>query len=320
MQVKTNEYNVPWDPKDEDQKVDSRNYNSGVDQLDRDILRFLEMLPDLVMTNLKIVTNVAFPLAPEPDARALTKEDFEIRNARSLLEKLGISLAQTVCKPSAEMEATYKRIACRYLGAHAKMSATTSLDAGLEALGLAVKGIESGFKAEMTNLNMLDEEKIENTRRAVSQDAWMRRIRRAKEHQKFGEKFQKENINIPLDDLRIDSKRFLIQISIKSYPLFGSDVIDAVLKAVDDNVTHQGAKAVMDKLAKDKYVFYNQAGDLLNLETTVKEYTRSCVDCYRVQAIRSKIALGNADATTEGSNFAEEGDQGTNLQRGGYYA
>ena len=120
--------------------------------------------------------------------------------------------------------------------------------------------------------------------------------------------------------MRIDSKRFLIQISTKSYPLFGSDVIDAVLKAVDENVTHQGAKAILDKLAKDKYVFYNQAGDLLNLETTVKEYTHSCVDCSKVQAIRSKIALGNADTTTEGSNFAEEGDQGTNFQRGGYYA
>ena len=46
MQVKTNEDSVPWDPQQEDQRVDGKNLKAGVDQLERDTLRFLELIPD----------------------------------------------------------------------------------------------------------------------------------------------------------------------------------------------------------------------------------------------------------------------------------
>ena len=81
---------------------------------------------------------------------------------------------------------------------------------------------------------------------------------------------------------------------------------------------HQGAQAVLDKLTKDQYMFYKKDGDLYDLETMVKEYTQSCADCSRIEAIKSKIALGHADQTGDGLNSAEEGEQGTNLQRGGF--
>ena len=46
LQVKTKEANIPWDPKPEDQKVDGKLFKDGVDQLERDVLRFLELTPD----------------------------------------------------------------------------------------------------------------------------------------------------------------------------------------------------------------------------------------------------------------------------------
>ena len=58
LQVKTNEADTPWDPKPEDQKVDGRLFKEGVDQLERDVLRFLELTPDILMSNVKIATNM----------------------------------------------------------------------------------------------------------------------------------------------------------------------------------------------------------------------------------------------------------------------
>ena len=57
--MKTNEADSPWDPKEGDQKVDgsAKLYKDGIDQLDRDTLRFLELNPDIEMANIKIATN-----------------------------------------------------------------------------------------------------------------------------------------------------------------------------------------------------------------------------------------------------------------------
>ena len=90
--MKTNEADSPWDPKREDQKVDgsAKLYKDGIDQLDRDILRFLELNPDIKMADIKIATNVAFPLAHESSERALTEVDFDPENGKVLLEKLGV--------------------------------------------------------------------------------------------------------------------------------------------------------------------------------------------------------------------------------------
>ena len=74
--MKTNEADTPWDPKPEDQKVDGKLFIEGVDELERGVLRFLELTPDIPMSNVKIATNMAFPLASEPSERALTKDDF----------------------------------------------------------------------------------------------------------------------------------------------------------------------------------------------------------------------------------------------------
>ena len=42
------------------------------------------------MSDVRIVTNMAFPLASEPLERVLSKNDFLGKNAKLLLEKLGV--------------------------------------------------------------------------------------------------------------------------------------------------------------------------------------------------------------------------------------
>ena len=134
--MKTNEADTPWDPKAEDQKVDGRLFKDGVDQLERDVLRFLELTPDIPMSSVKIATSMAFPMASESSERALTKKDFLSENAAQLLGKLGVpeeylQLPERFLKrPTSDDEEILKKITCRYLGAHAKVQTKIPMDQG----------------------------------------------------------------------------------------------------------------------------------------------------------------------------------------------
>ena len=114
-------------------------------------------------------------------------------------------------------------------------------------------------------------------------------IRRAKEIPKLGKKFQNQNANISLKDLKLDKERFLKQTSTKSYPLFGKTVIKAVLRAADKESAHQGAQAIIDLLDGEKYVFYDENGIPLDQKSTVDEHVLACGDCLEVREIKNKI-------------------------------
>ena len=290
--MKTNEDNIPWDPKPEDQRVDGRNLKAGVDQLERDTLRFLELIPDVKMADVRIATNVAFPLAQESTDRALTSEDFKPENARGLLEKLGVPKQflelpyRSTEKSTTESKETFQKITCRYLGAHAKVQTKVSMVEGLESLELAVKGTEGGFKADSL---LCEEQELENTRKAVVRDPRMKEIRRAVLDPRFGKTFQNQNPNIPLKDLKSDKERFLKQRSTKSFPLFGMSIIKAVIRAADIIAAHQGAEAITKVLAKEKYLFYDENGELLAVRSKVDEYVQDCSDCSKVQEIKNRV-------------------------------
>ena len=159
--MKTREANIPWDPKPEDQKFDGKLFKDGVDQLERDVLRFLELTPDVPMSKTKIVTNVAFPLALERSERVLTKKDFLSENAPHLLEKLGVSIEylENSQGPMLDLtsadEKTFERLVCRYLGAHSKVKGKVSMDQEIKTLDLAIRGTENSFQAQSTNPNLL---------------------------------------------------------------------------------------------------------------------------------------------------------------------
>ena len=300
--MKTKEANIPWDPKPEDQKVDGKLFKDGVDQLERDVLRFLELTPDISMSKTRIVTNVAFPLALERSERVLTKKDFLSENAAHLLEKLGVSKAylegsqgSMKCLISAD-EKTFERIICRYLGAHSKVKGKVSLDKGLKALDLAIRGTESSFQAQATNPNLLEADHTEDIRKLVAGDVWIKEIKRAVLIPKFGKRFQATNVNIPLKDLKVERERFLKQISSGKTPLFGFPVINAVLRAADERTAHQGPQNILDFLNKEEYIFHEKDGSILDQTEIVAGYANRCVDCLEVTRIREKVlsAAGGA--------------------------
>ena len=302
--MKTSEANVPWDPKAEDQKVDGKNFRTGVDQLDRDVLRFLELIPDIQMTKVSIATNVAFPLASESADRALTKDDFLSDNAEVLLEKLGVPLkclqGFLVMPAAAEDEETYKKIVCRYIGAHSKVPAKIPMENGVEAMELAVRATDFGFEAQSSDSREgLRPQEEENIRKAVAGDARMREVRSAvltpKCWKAFLNRMPEQNANIPLGDLKIDKERFLRQASTKSYPLFGASVIKAVVNAVDRGLTHhQGAPAIVNVLTEKKYAFFDANGCPLEVIAIVDQHIQDCIDCCQVQKIKSKISSSDS--------------------------
>ena len=308
LQVRTNEEDTPWDPDPKDQKVDAKNYKAGVEQLQRDVLRFLEMFPDIKMDQVRIATNVAFPLASESSERVITEEDLLAENAPALLEKMGIpnDFMQKEAQGSrrAEDEETFKRIACRYLGAHSKVSTKISMDDGLDALGLAITGTEVGLKAQASGAVLDKEAELLNMREAVATDARMKEIWDAVNRDatfnsitKFGKKFQLENPDIPLKDLKVDRERFLKipkapESDSDKYPLFGTTVIKAVIRAADEEAGHQGVAAIKEVLVGEKYSFHDEHGNPFEQQPLVDEHVQGCAECSEVQAIKSKSIGG----------------------------
>ena len=117
----------------------------------------------------------------------------------------------------------------------------------------------------------------------------MKEIRRAVLIPKFGNKFQIQNPNIPLKDLKSDNQRFLKQLSNKSFPLFGSPVMRAVIRAADTNAAHQGAEAILKLLEKEKYLFFNEEGGTLDMKNTVEKHVQGCSDCSKVLEIKNRV-------------------------------
>ena len=293
--MKTKEANIPWDPKPEDQKVDGKLFKDGFDQLERDVLRFLELTPDIPMSKTRITTNLAFPLASERSERVLTKEDLLSENASLLLEKLGVSkeYLENSKGPMIDLtfadEKTFERIICRYLGAHSKVKGKVSMDQGLKALDLAIRGTEGSFQAQATNPNLLEADHHEDIKKIVACDARMKEIKSAVLIPKFGKTFQAANLNIPVNDLKVDKEQFLKQTSSGKTPLFGFSVIKALLRAADERTAHQGPQDIIDFLNKEKFAFHDKNGVVLDQTAMVVDHVNECVDCLEVMKIRGKL-------------------------------
>ena len=100
--------------------------------------------------DLFLATYIAGATAPKLDFASRKESD----NARGLLVKLGVTNELLELPRASAMNSTdeskesFKKIICRYLGAHANVQAKVSLAEGLEALDIAVKGTEGAFGAE----------------------------------------------------------------------------------------------------------------------------------------------------------------------------
>ena len=115
--MKTSEYRKPWEENHEEQKIDQQNLSKAKNQLQRDILRFAELLPDSSLTGrIHFRCFAAFPFVEEEiqernGCNILSRPDFESTeklNQRILLQKTTANCNRDLFKASIG----------RYLGLH----------------------------------------------------------------------------------------------------------------------------------------------------------------------------------------------------------
>ena len=118
--MKTNPYSVPWSENPDDQIIGDNNFSKAKNQLKRDVLRFMELFPDIQMSK-SVLFNcyVAFPLVQNSDTSEkdksilLTKQDF--LKSETLLEKLGFHFHEN---PTENAKGLLKKVLGRYVGCH----------------------------------------------------------------------------------------------------------------------------------------------------------------------------------------------------------
>ena len=173
MQVKTSEDKIPWEPKQEDQFVNPKSLQKASDQLQRDALRFMEMIPDInVLRNINIKLRLAFPLVLKSvDDPILTSADID--SGTRLLNNIGIQTQkQNVEIPSSVWD-DYKKLTARYLCSHSHVPCKTASEAykqGLSTLGLAKKRTESGIQSQVKNIVNNGNNCKENLKRTIEKD------------------------------------------------------------------------------------------------------------------------------------------------------
>jgi len=259
-----------------------------MDQLERDALRVMEILPDVKMTDVKVVLKLAFPMAQESEHdEVLTEDMFTEENQDKLLSALGVRLPENEQKPTSEMVENYKKIVCRYIGLHSRVESKTASSCfreGLSILQLAARGTETSFQSQVGSTCEQKQEPDLNIKKAISNDTLMRRIRSAKSDNNFAKKFQKENPGIPLKDFKLDKDRFMVHSPSNKVPVIGRGLVDRVISIADDQVFHQGQKETL-RYIKGKYMFFDDTGAQVNEEEEVAY--RDCDDCNEVEEIKT---------------------------------
>ena len=303
--MKTNEDDIPWEPKQECQRVTAINAQKGIDQLQRDCLRFLEIIPDVkINNNIQIKLKLAFPLAPKSNDDVLTKDDFEEGNGDRLLEELGIPAQKPEGKPPPSVCETYKRVVCRYVGAHAQVPSKTASEAfkyGLSALDLARRNTDTIFQSQVSDIEENESSHIQTMKRTIATDELMKKLKDALENSTFGKKFQTENPGILLKELKLGKANgdlFLINAKSGMHPIYGK-IVEKTISIVDDLVSHQGAESILAYYKDKKISAFDENGNEVNLKIIVKKYIAGCSDCSFVDQMKDMKSEGSLTMVQE---------------------
>ena len=262
--MKTNPYSVPWEENPEDQIIGDNNFSKAKNQLKRDVLRFMELFPDIQMSkNVLFKCYVAFPLVKNSDTSEkdqsilLTKHDF--LNSESLLEKIGFHSHE---EPSENAMGLLKRVLGRYVGCHSTIPLKKPSELLSESelkMSQEMRKLETAFRSQINQIegetNSLEEE---NLKQALAKDSFMSKVLAAIQDGGYKKKFKKDYPGIPIDDLskETDKSKHLVKNKSGLHPIFGDEATKLVLEHTDVKSNHKGKEAIAKQLAKDKIIFY----------------------------------------------------------------
>ena len=144
--MKTSEYQKPWDENLGDQHIEKDNLSRARKQLERDILRFSELLPDVNFSeHIHFKFFVAFPYVEKKEQMSdiLTGPDF--KNNEILNQKLEL---QKTVEHSNLVGQLFKSVVGRYVGLHSVIPLKNKVEAFKEEekiLEMSVAKVDHAF-------------------------------------------------------------------------------------------------------------------------------------------------------------------------------
>ena len=292
LQVKTNEYKVPFECNEEDQTISKQNVKKGIEQLEHDILRLLELCPDVKAKEFdNIGTMLAFPLCKEKDERYLTKEDFLEGNELQLLQKLGVPMDRLDTTPDPKTVSIYQRVTCRYLGIHSMVpckSASESLSHSMNMLGQADRSLETVFDSQVRNIQEDVFTGNKTLKTVLANDAVMKEVKLSIEKSTFKTKFKEKYPKLDVDELKLASASSEQMFDRNGmHPIFGK-VIEKALEVVDEMISHQGPREILKYFKEKKIVALNENGEEMKIKDIVGRHVGNCQNCIFVQQMKTK--------------------------------
>lgn len=159
-QVKTSEYSTPWEPNEEDQFTSKQSTSIAKDQLQRDLLRLLELFSEQELSSgVNINLRVAYPTVRESSTNdlILTKEDFDGPGDK-LLDKLGLNFSPSEPATLSEEEIKYlfQTIVARYIGVKSCVplkNCSEALEHGQDRINLEIKSVDHAYRGASVEHN-----------------------------------------------------------------------------------------------------------------------------------------------------------------------
>ena len=293
LQVKTNEYEVPFECHEDDQTITPQNVKKGTEQLEHDSLRLMEMVIDVKAKEFaNIGMLLAFPLCKERDDRYLTKEDFFEENDSQLLQKLGLPMDELNTTPDPNMVSLYQRVISRYLGIHSMVpckSARESFCHSMNMLGQTERSMESVFDYQVRNIQADYSTGNKTLKMILANDDLMKEIKLSIEKSAFKTKFKTKYPKIDVEKLKLASGSSEQMFTDKKgmHPIFGK-VIEEAVAVVDEMISHQGPQEILKYFEQKKIVALNENGEGIKFEDIVGQHVENCHNCTFVQQMKTK--------------------------------
>ena len=272
-QVKTSEYSKPWEENIGEQQITSDNLSKARKQLERDVLRFAELLPDINFAEqLHFKFLVAFPFVDQQEERQdiLTGPDFE--KAATLKQKLNLHKTgqHSVGK-------IFTSIMGRYVGLHSVIPMKNKVEAFIEEgniLNNSIAQIDKAFgyshieegETDSSGINSNDSSKLRD--KLLNTDV-SSKISDAITNKKYRErKFKEHFINCP-----VNSKGELDIYQTKAeenYPfkreskcpiVIGEQQIRILIQHFDEKLEHEGSGKILEKINGDKVEIFDLKED-----------------------------------------------------------
>ena len=304
----------------------------AMDQMQRDVLRFSEMLPDVDLRNkVSFKCFAAFPLFSgevpsdhKQNCKVLLRLDFE--SIDTLYSKL---FSQPHGTLSLDSENLFKTIVGRYIGLHSTIPLKTCSEEFSEGERLSRMN-RATIDGALENISSMDDNEnisINTVRGKLAE----RNVLGAIQNSSYRKtKFKDEYKSYPLDkkgdlDFKESKKEERYPLKRKSseaFVLIGRGSIKALLQVEDSRIGHKGFPAVIEKLGKEKIEIFElleekglKTFEFVNKDDWIERLEKyfDCKECQvknRTQLIGDKLRLTDPENIQEVLVYGDQSHTG----------